>query len=87
MENLVFLSHNERDLEVRKAFSEKVTSQQRMTRYVGIQQDKHGGVGPEKGSGGGKRVCRAAPGQGSAQHAPGAEGPARLGWQRGSGKK
>lgn len=83
----MFLSRNERDLEVRKAFSEKVTSQQRMTRYMGIQQDKHGGVGPEKGSGGGKSVGRAPPGQGSAQHAPGAKGPTRLGWRRGSGKK
>lgn len=52
----MFLSHNERDLEVRKALSEKVTSQQIMTRYMGIQQDKHGGVGQRRVLGEG-RAC------------------------------
>lgn len=63
------MSHNELDWEVRKAFSEKVTSKQRTTRYMGIKQDKHG-------RGGDRERFQ---GEVSTQRAPGAQGACQAG--------
>lgn len=75
----MFISHTELACEVRRAFSEKVTSTQE--NYEGIRQDAHGRGGGGEAFQGEAHAGRLEP------SAPGAKGRARRGWRRGSGKK